>query len=72
MTAAHCVYGKPPRSLEVKLGDNDVTTRESGEKRVAACKIVNHPYYSRTRYATQYTLLVSQATFQAVFCSIEL
>ena len=57
LTAAHCVFGKSPRSLEMMLGDNDVKKKDSGERRVAACKIVNHPYYSSTRTAHDIALI---------------
>lgn len=39
------------------LGDNDVKKRDSGERRVAACKIVSHPYYSSTRTAHDIALI---------------
>merc|ERR1711971_450283 len=57
LTAAHCVFGKSARGLELMLGDNDVKKRDSGERRVAACKIVSHPYYSSTRTAHDIALI---------------
>ena len=51
VTAAHCVSGKSANKLDLVLGNHDVTKEDSGEKRIPACKIKNHPRYSRARVA---------------------
>jgi secreted trypsin-like serine protease len=46
LTAAHCVYGRSSRRLNVVLGDHNVKSKDSGEKTMKVCSVITHPYYS--------------------------
>ena len=46
LTAAHCMVGESVGSVQVLVGEHDLT-REDDQQRVEICSIEQHPDYSR-------------------------
>ena len=53
MTAAHCTQGSSASSINVKVGEHDLTTSNDNAKVYKVKEIYNHPNYDKQRYVTE-------------------
>ena len=57
VTAAQCVYNKPPHALRFKIGDHDLLVEEAGEQQLRVADVMVHERYDPSTKANDIALV---------------